>query len=227
MATVLDVQRGLAARGFDPGKIDGLIGPATLTAVLDALDRIPVVLVDHPPRVSTPVGVVPVDWMPWCQMQRVVWHWTAGTHKANGTDKKHYHILIEGDGKLVRGDQPITANAAPIKGAYAAHTLNLNTGSIGVSLCGMTLATESPFRAGPYPITMAQWGVLTGVLADLCRRYAIPVSPSTVLSHAEVQATLGVRQKNKWDTAVLPFDPGLKGAKAIGDSMRASVKARL
>lgn len=221
--STLALQRRLLALGLDPGPLDGLWGPSTLKAVNAALDR----LGGASAAPVAPAGAVPADWMPWALMQRVIWHWTAGTNKAGAVDRRHYHILLEGDGKLVRGDHPITANAAPISGAYAAHTLNLNTGSIGVSLCGMKDAKERPFDAGRYPITMAQWAVLSGVLADLCRRYAIPVTVGTVLSHAEVETTLGVAQRQKWDVARLPFDPTLIGARAIGDQMRAAVKARL
>lgn len=221
--TVLALQRRLMALGFDPGPEDGLWGPSTLLAVNAALDK----LSGAPAPPEPPVGTVPAEWMPWARMERIIWHWTAGSHKASSVDKKHYHIIIEGDGKLVRGDQPISANAAPITGPYAAHCLNCNTGSIGVSLCGMAGATESPFSAGRSPITLQQWAVLPGVLADLCRRYAIPVTLGTVLSHAEVETTLGINQRAKWDVTRLPFDPNVIGARAIGDQMRAAVKARL
>ena len=55
-------------------------------------------------------------------MKRIVMHWTAGGHKANATDKDHYHLLIEGDGNVVYGNKPISANAAPLSKNYAAHT---------------------------------------------------------------------------------------------------------
>ena len=221
--STLSLQRRLQALGFDPGGLDGVWGPSTLAAVNAALDKLP----GAQPAPAPPLGVVPAEWMPWAKMDRIIWHWTAGTNKASSVDRKHYHLLIEGDGKLVRGDQPISANAAPINGPYAAHCLNCNSGSIGVSLCGMAGAKERPFNAGAYPITQAQWAVLSDVMADLCRRYAIPVLVGTVLSHAEVETTLGINQKSKWDTARLPFDPALMTAKAIGDQMRAAVKARL
>ena len=221
--STLALQRRLKALGFDPGGLDGVWGPSTLAAVNAALDKLPGAV--RPPGPAG-AGSVPAEWMPWAKMDRCIWHWTAGTNKASSVDKKHYHIIIEGDGRLVRGNQPISANAAPINGPYAAHCLNCNTGSIGVSLAGMAGAKERPFNAGAYPITQAQWAVLAEVLADLCRRYAIPVTAGTVLSHAEVETTLGINQRQKWDTTRLPFDPSLIGAKAVGDQMRAAVKAR-
>lgn len=228
MTTVLDVQRALMARGFDltPHGADGDIGPTTLGAILEALREIPLATT-VPPKVSEPAGVVPADWMPWAKMQRIIVHWTAGTNKASGLDRAHYHILIEGDGELVRGTHSIADNASAADGVYAAHTRGCNTGSIGVSLCGMAGARESPFDRGDHPITRTQWEMLPKVLADLCRRYAINPSPTTVLSHAEVQKNLGIAQAGKWDITRLPFDLSTVGAKACGDQFRAATKALL
>lgn len=220
--SVLDLQKRLKSLGFEPGPLDGDLGPQTLTAINKALDQIRVLdPLDEP---KTTLSTVPASWMPWARMDRIIWHWTAGRHKASALDKRHYHILIEDDGKLVRGDPPIDANAAPHKPNYAQHTLNCNTGSIGVSMCGMLGAVESPFDPGAFPITRTQWTVLATVLTDLCRRYTIPVRPGTVLSHAEVEKTLGIKQRQKWDVSRLPFNPALKGATAIGSEMRSMVK---
>lgn len=226
MTTVKQVQERLIALGYDIGGADGLIGPKTLGAALDALNHVPLTAPIKQP--TPPVGeLIPASWLPWAGMQRIVFHWTAGNNTASADDKKHYHLLIEGDGKLVRGVPSIDLNDAPLKKGYAAHTLNLNSDSIGVSLCGMAGAVESPFNAGRAPITQKQWDVLADVLAQLCRRYSIPVTRKTVLSHAEVQPTLGVTQRGKWDIARLPFDPSIKGAVAIGDKLRAAVAAKL
>lgn len=165
------------------------------------------------------------DWMPNAKMERIVVHWTAGNTKASKLDREHYHILIEADGTLVRGIPTIDKNQRPAKAGYAAHTRNCNSGSIGVSLCCMAGAVESPFSSGSAPMSKTQWDALPGVLADLCKRYGIPVTPQTVLSHAEVQGTLGIKQSGKWDIARLSFDPSVKGAKACGDIFRASTKA--
>jgi len=162
--------------------------------------------------------MVPDDWMPACSMQRIIFHWTAGTHIASDYDREHYHILVNGDGSLVRGTLPITANVNTSDGSYCAHTKNCNTGSIGVSVAAMAGAIESPFDPGEYPITVKQWSSLAAVLADLCMAYDIPVSRETVLSHAEVQDTLDIAQSNKWDISYPPLD-----AHEVGDAMRARV----
>ena len=53
---------------------------------------------------AAPKVIVPADWMPNCNMKRIVCHWTAGGYRAGDHDRESYHILIEGDGRLVRGD---------------------------------------------------------------------------------------------------------------------------
>lgn len=171
---------------------------------------------------------IPADWMPDAKMKGIVFHWTAGNHKASSVDREHYHVLIEADGKLVRGDPEIDLNSLPkVKEGYAAHTRGCNSGFIGVSLCCMAGAVENPFNAGSAPMTDVQWKVLPTVLAQLCKRYGIKVTPQTVLSHAEVQGTLGIPQKGKWDITRLAFDPSIKGAKAIGDLARKATAALL
>lgn len=171
---------------------------------------------------------VPATWMPDAPMKRIVTHWTAGSHTPSETDKEHYHFLIDGAGKLHLGEHPITANVPPLReGEYAAHTRATNSYAIGVSLCCMAGAVERPFDAGRYPMTETQWTALLELLAVLCKRYGIPVTPKTVLSHAEVQGNLGIWQRGKWDYTILPFKPSVKGVRAVGDLMRAGVEARL
>src|SRR5690606_24142627 len=50
-----------------------------------------------------------------------------------------------------------------------------------------------------------------------------PVTRKTMLSHAEVQGTLGIAQRQKWDFTRLPFNDSLRGAHAIGDWMRSRI----
>ncbi|QEL21715.1 N-acetylmuramoyl-L-alanine amidase [Bosea sp. F3-2] len=208
-----------AVQAFQRGRglaTDGIVGPLTIAALQETEAA--------KSGAGQPLaGVLPADWMPAARMNRVIVHWTAGVHRASGLDRTHYHILIEGDGHLVRGSSSIALNdAGGAKKGYAAQTLNCNTGSIGVSLCCMAGATESPFNAGSAPMTRVQWEALPAVLADLCRRYSISVTPQTVLSHAEVQSTLGIAQRGKWDISRLAFDPSVVGAKASGDLFRAA-----
>ena len=171
--------------------------------------------------------VVPDSWMPNAAMSRIHVHWTAGGHSANSTDKKAYHILIEGDGTLVRGNHSIAANARGASGPRASHTKNANTGAIGVSLCCMRGSRERPFDGGPSPMTEAQWFRAHHVIADLAKRYGILITPTTILTHAEVEPNLHIQQNNKWDIVRLAFDDRFKGHRAVGEEMRARVAALL
>lgn len=157
-------------------------------------------------------------------MERIIVHWTAGSYKASSLDRRHYHFLFEGDGTVVKGHYLIRDNQYPIntKKGYAAHTWKMNTNSIGLSMCCMADA-KWPDYAGTYPMTRMQFEAMAKFTAMLCKKYEIPVTPKTVLSHAEVQPNLGKRQKGKWDFTIIPFKPELKGYKACGDYFRERV----
>lgn len=156
-------------------------------------------------------------------MKRVIIHWTAGTHNVSAVDKKHYHYIIGGDGAVVAGDLPVSANESTAT-AYAAHTRGLNTGSIGVAFAAMHGAKERPFSAGRYPITEGQVAAMARLVFDLCEKYGIPVTPETVLTHAEVEPTLGVSQSGKWDVTWLPNMDQAGNARAVGDLLRQKVR---
>lgn len=240
MTSTKDVQQRLLALGHALPKFgaDGFMGDETATALkafqsasglpatgkADAATLAKLFPADSAPASSV---IVPASWMPNVAMRGIVVHWTAGGHKATTFDRLHYHILIEGDGTVIRGTPTIDLNQNPARKGYAAHTLNCNSGWIGVSLACMSGARESPFDAGSAPMTRVQWDKLPHVLAALCERYSIDVTPKTVLSHAEVETNLGIKQKGKWDIARLAFDPSVKGAKACGDIFRNRTAALL
>lgn len=162
-------------------------------------------------------------------MKRIIIHWTAGGYVPNATDLKHYHYLIDGDGKIVDGQFPVSANTAPLEtGRYAAHTRACNTDSIGVALCAMRGAQERPFDPGTAPIKQNQIDTLAKHVANLCTVYDIPVSPTTVLTHAEVQGNLGIRQNGKWDILWLPgMSAPATNPNVIGEILRDKVKEAL
>ena len=168
-------------------------------------------------------GPIPKSWLPNASMKRIHLHWTAGGHKANSTDKKSYHILVEGNGKLVRGNHAIDANAPGAKGKRASHTRMANTGAIGISLCCMAGAVERPFNPGKHPMTEEQWGAGMEAIAQLADKYDILVTNETILTHAEVEPNLHIAQRNKWDITRLAFDSGPQGHKEVGDFMRQKV----
>lgn len=164
-------------------------------------------------------------------MKRIIIHWTAGTGKASQLDKKHYHFLIEDDGAVVRGDHDPLANhfiSRPSDSStYAAHTAKLNTGSIGIALCGMRGAKQKPFNHGPSPLTQPQIDTLVTFTAELCHDYGIPVTRETVLTHAEVQPTLKVPQSGKWDITWLPGMHASGDPVHVGDKIRSRIKAAM
>ncbi|HEV8241427.1 MAG TPA: N-acetylmuramoyl-L-alanine amidase [Thermoanaerobaculia bacterium] len=165
-------------------------------------------------------------WLPNCSMRRVICHWTAGAYKASSLDKEHYHFLVEADGKVVRGRHSIADNVSTDDGIYAAHTLGANTGAIGIAVCAMFNAVQSPFHPGSFPMLESQWLRLADIAAEVCRAYSLPVTPQTVLGHGEVQVQLSIAQKGKWDPMVLPWQPSWSITQ-VGTYFRTLVQARL
>lgn len=226
--TPIDLQELLIEHGFDLPRYgaDGDWGQESESACDDWFesgDDLAIEAVPAPP----PEGIVPLEWMPDCAMDRIIIHWTAGSYACSETDKEHYHIIVDGNGKLWRGDNSITANVSTNDNdGYAAHTKSCNTKSIGISACCMAGAIESPFNAGAYPLKQSQWESLVAVAADLCEKYDIPVTPSTVLQHGEVEETLGIVQSGKWDINKLPWSVNTP-PNEVGDLFRSLVSERL
>lgn len=157
-------------------------------------------------------------------MKRIILHWTAGTNRVSPLDRQHYHYIIGGDGEVIEGDWPVSANERPTAGKYAAHTLNCNTGAIGVALAGMHGAVESPFNAGEHPITAEQVSALWALCARLCKEFDIAVTRETVLTHAEVQPTLKIKQRGKWDITWLPTMAAPGDPISVGDILRKGIR---
>lgn len=169
------------------------------------------------------MATVPPSWLPKCDMSRIVLHWTAGGYKASSTDKAHYHIMIEDNGKLVRGDHTIDDNVTTNDDDYAAHTRMFNTRCIGISVCCMADAEHSPFKAGAFPMTKTQWETMAEVTAQVAKFYGIPIDEKHILGHGEVQRVHGIKQNGKWDPLVLPWSKGLT-MKQVGDAFRDKVR---
>ncbi|WP_449044210.1 peptidoglycan recognition protein family protein [Paracoccus versutus] len=196
-------QARCAALGFWPGPIDGIDGPRTRAAYAAAIEaqRAKGLPFQHPTGIT-----------------RIHWHWTAGGHKPNAVDLRSYHALIGGDGSVRWPVDPTSSRS---------HTLNANGGAIGLSICAMAGAQERPFVWGKAPITPAQVSALARETARLCRTYDIPVSRWSTLSHAEVQPTLGVVQRSKWDITVLPGMSAPADPITVGDRLRDLVAREL
>lgn len=157
------------------------------------------------------------------RIRRLVLHHTGGANSASSEDKQAYHILVNRVGHVSRGDHAITDNLDCTDDDYAAHTMRLNTGSIGVAICAMAGAHEEPFAPGPYPIKPAQWNAALLACADLCERYRLAPAPRSLLMHCEVEAVYGVKQ-NKWDIKFRTWEPpAAYTAMTPGDELRARV----
>lgn len=207
-----DIQARLAARGFDPGPIDGLWGPKTAAArAAFADDRGHTIEADFHAS----------------GLHRVIMHWPVSGEGASGSDRQHYHLVVTHDLTVVDGYLKPEANANTGDGQYVAHTRALNTGSIGVAVDGMIGAQERPFKPGAAPFTMPMVQLMAQTVADLCLTYDIPISRYTVLTHSEVEPTLGVWQRGKWDINWLPDMDEPSDAIEVGDRIREMIRAEM
>lgn len=156
-------------------------------------------------------------------MKRIIIHWSAGTYTVSHIDKEHYHFIVDQYGKVHKGDHSVQDNESISDGIYAAHTRGANAGAIGVAVAAMADA-KGPGALGKYPITKLQFDGLIKEVKRLRTAYKIGVSRSTILTHAEVEATLGIKQNGKIDIAFgIPGQPGLRTARACGDYIRSLV----
>lgn len=169
--------------------------------------------------------------LPHAPVQRIILHWNAGSYTASYLDQEHYHFLIEHDERfpeIVRGHHSIMANIPPLReGKYAAHTYRANSYAVGVAICGMKGAKDRPLRAGKYPITKEQWELTVQLIAEMVVHFGLKVDGKTILTHAEVTANLGIKQRGKWDIAFLPFWKRRLSAAEIGTKLRTDVKAEV
>lgn len=141
-------------------------------------------------------------------LKRIIAHWSVTDYDGDEDCKRHYHYFFKGDGTEVAGYKRPEANISTSDKDYVGHTRNCNEGSIGVSCASMFGAQwpgKTPEQYGKYPTTEKQFEAMCAKIAVLCKRYSIPVTKQTVLMHGEVEKTLGIKQRGKWDIGVLPY----------------------
>ena len=201
------LQARLCAARF-PVKVDGIHG----TETQGALDRIG--------------GIGALDLHP-SGLHSIVIHWTGGAAGVIDLEREHYHLIITQDAKAVPGRYRPEANADVSDGQYAAHTRAANSGRIGVAFDAMAGAVERPFDPGFAPITEEMVRVMAREVAALCQTYRIPVTPWTVLTHAEVPERLGIAQRGKWDCNWLPPLSQPTTPAAAGTRLRQAIRAAL
>lgn len=152
-------------------------------------------------------------------MKRIIIHWTAGKNQPNSTDYQHYHYMVTGDGLVVKGKHSVLDNENCTDGNYAAHTGGGNTGSIGVALCGM-MGFKNSKSVGNYPLIRKQCERAWKLVAELSRKYGIPITANNVMTHYE----FGLKHpkttsRGKIDIIYLPPFPYVK-ANEVGDFIR-------
>lgn len=118
-------------------------------------------------------------------MNRIILHWTAGTNQPCSTDYEHYHYLINKDGVIIKGKFTPEDNLNCNDGKYAQHCGGGNTGSIGISMCGMYVPKNTDIKDTKFPLTKIQCEAAFKLIAELCKKYNIKITPQTVLTHYE------------------------------------------
>lgn len=207
------LQARLAALGHNPGPIDGLVGRRTEAALDEVLAEFD--------------GTEARDLFDASGLHRIHWHWTAGAYGVNDLEERSYNRLIDERGRAHDGQFPPEAQAGYAPGRAASHTRNANSGAIGLAVDCMAGAVERPFSPGKAPMTAAHVEGLVKETACLCQKYWIPVTRWSVLSHAEVQPTLGIRQRFKWDITWLPDMARPGDPIEVGDRLRAMVREEM
>lgn len=159
-------------------------------------------------------------------IERIHIHWTAGAPGVIPQESDSYNYVIQWPDGAVVACVPVHKQIPPlVNGAYAAHTKNANSRAIGIALDCMAGAVERPFKAGKYPITEKQLNSAVRLIVKLAKKYKIPITRKTVLTHAEVQRTLGIKQNNKWDITWLPDMDKPGDPIEVGDRIRKMVLA--
>jgi len=154
----------------------------------------------------------------------IVWHWTAGAKGFIDMEREAYNFLHSRTGDTIQGEATVAEQVMYDwrRGIGASHTKSMNTGWIGQSVDAMAGSKQAnPMVWGSNPITWEGIDAMLEQTAELVEEYDIPVSKWTTLTHAEVEPTLGVKQRWKWDYTVLPGDTnGFQDPVTIGNKLR-------
>ena len=156
-------------------------------------------------------------------MKRIIVHWTAGGQVPTSYEKEFYHYLVDSLGKICPGKFKPEANLDCKDGMYAMHTGGGNTGSIGISMCGMA-GFKNKNDQGNFPITKTQFEATMKLCAELAQKYNISVTPDTVMTHYEFgQAHPRTTSYGKIDIIFLPPYPWIS-KDDIGSFIRSKIR---
>lgn len=164
-------------------------------------------------------------------MKRIIIHWNAGQNTPNADDFIHYHFMY-GNGKITAGKYKPEDNENTRDGNYAAHTGGLNTGSLGLALCG-NLNFNSQTHATPYPLQKQDFENMCKDAAKFAKKWNIPIKLGSVMTHYEVgqlvkennikRTPLTSANLGKIDIIYLPFYPDVTPEK-MGDFIREKIE---
>lgn len=153
----------------------------------------------------------------------IIWHWTAARKIPTQDDLKHYNDGFDFEGNHYDGGArpEIQSNYDWRRKIGVSHTRNANTGRIGMSVAGMYGASGWPMNWGEHAVTWAGIDAMLERSALYATEFDIPVTKWSMLSHAEVEEVLGIKQKGKWDFMVLPGYTKPINAVEVGNILRA------
>lgn len=142
-------------------------------------------------------------------LKRVIIHWDGGTGIVTEHAKQCYHYMVDKKCNVIKGVCTPEDNISCKDGKYAPHTGGGNTGSIGVSILGMFGFTQREKKT-PYPFSKNQFEKFMLLIAQVCKKYQIPITENTVLTHYEFgRKHPDTTSRGKVDIVYLPFKPEL------------------
>lgn len=156
-------------------------------------------------------------------MKKIIIHWTAGGYVPTDYEKQFYHFLVDSLGKIHLGKFKPEDNENCYDGKYAAHCGGGNTGAIGVSMCGMA-NFKNKDNQGEFPLTRTQFEACMKLCAELAKKYAIKITPDTVMTHYEFgQKNPKTTSYGKIDIVFLPFYPWI-AKDDVGSFIRSKIR---
>ena len=127
--------------------------------------------------------------------------------------------MIDSKGNVINGTYSPEDNLDCTDGRYAQHTGGGNTGSVGVAFCGM-FGFVSSAKQGKYPLLKKQCEAGFKFVAQLTKKYNIPITPKTVMTHYEFGvANPRTTSAGKIDIVFLPPYPEVEKSR-VGDFIR-------